>query len=56
MFSGYLQRAVYENLNGVNGFKGCQWLFIMDGVISLLIALAGFWLYPDLRITGKPSI
>ncbi|OOQ90646.1 pantothenate transporter [Penicillium brasilianum] len=47
MFSGYLQIAVYKNLNGILGKKGWQWLFIMDGVISLPIALAGFWLYPD---------
>ncbi|KAL2864251.1 major facilitator superfamily domain-containing protein [Aspergillus lucknowensis] len=47
MFSGYLQIAVYENLNGTMGYKGWQWLFIMDGVISLPIALAGFWLFPD---------
>lgn len=47
MFSGYLQIAVYKNLNGTLGKKGWQWLFIMDGVISLPIALAGFWLYPD---------
>ncbi|KAF2846234.1 major facilitator superfamily transporter [Plenodomus tracheiphilus IPT5] len=48
MFSGYLQAAVYKGLNGVHGYAGWQWLFIMDGVISLPICLAGFWLLPDL--------
>ncbi|KAK9458960.1 major facilitator superfamily domain-containing protein [Lipomyces oligophaga] len=47
MFSGYLQAAVYTNLNGVNGYSGWQWLFIVDGCISLPVALAGFIAIPD---------
>ncbi|KAL1303594.1 hypothetical protein AAFC00_006959 [Neodothiora populina] len=46
MFSGYLMAAVY-NLDGVSGYKGWQWLFIIDGCISMPIALAGYWLLPD---------
>jgi ACS family pantothenate transporter-like MFS transporter len=48
MFSGYLQAAVYKGLNGTLGKAGWQWLFIMDGVISAPICLAGFFLIPDL--------
>ncbi|OTA99408.1 hypothetical protein M426DRAFT_67888 [Hypoxylon sp. CI-4A] len=48
MFSGYLQAGVYTGLNGVRGFAGWQWLFIMDGIISLPICLAGFFILPDL--------
>ncbi|KAI1856789.1 hypothetical protein JX265_011430 [Neoarthrinium moseri] len=48
MFSGYLQAGVYTGLNGVHGLPGWKWLFIMDGVISLPICLAGFFLLPDL--------
>jgi ACS family pantothenate transporter-like MFS transporter len=48
MFSGYLQAAVYKGLNGTLGKAGWQWLFIMDGIISLPICLAGFFLIPDL--------
>ena len=46
MFSGYLMAAVYH-LNGRGGMAGWQWLFIMDGVISLPIALAGYFVLPD---------
>lgn len=46
MFSGYLMAAVYH-LGGVDGFKGWQWLFIINTVISLPIALAGYFLFPD---------
>ncbi|KKY21995.1 putative pantothenate transporter liz1 [Phaeomoniella chlamydospora] len=48
MFSGYLQAGVYEGLNGVRNLPGWKWLFIMDGVISAPIAIAGFFLLPDL--------
>ncbi|KAH8894926.1 major facilitator superfamily transporter [Thozetella sp. PMI_491] len=48
IFSGYLQAGVYRGLNGVNGLAGWQWLFIMDGVISLPICIAGFFILPDL--------
>lgn len=38
--------AVYH-LNGVDGFRGWQWLFIVNGIISLPIAIAGFFFLPD---------
>ncbi|KAI1376604.1 MFS general substrate transporter [Hypoxylon crocopeplum] len=46
MFSGYLMAAVY-NLNGENGFRGWQWLFIINTAISLPVAIAGFFFFPD---------
>ncbi|KAL4927981.1 major facilitator superfamily domain-containing protein [Aspergillus undulatus] len=53
MFSGYLMAAVY-NLEGVHGFRGWQWLFIIDGVISLPIALLGFIILPDVPEISNP--
>ncbi|RMZ78714.1 hypothetical protein DV737_g3756, partial [Chaetothyriales sp. CBS 132003] len=47
MFSGYLMAAVYH-LDGVGGWKGWQWLFIVNTIISLPIAIAGFFMLPDL--------
>ncbi|TPX33834.1 hypothetical protein SmJEL517_g03325 [Synchytrium microbalum] len=47
MFSGYLQAAVYTNLNGSNGLAGWKWLFVVDGFISLASAVIGFVLIPD---------
>lgn len=46
MFSGYLMASVYH-LEGVHGFRGWQWLFIVDTIISLPIAVAGFFFLPD---------
>lgn len=52
MCSGYLMAAVYH-LGGRGGFAGWQWLFIVDGIISLPIALAGYLFIPDLPETTR---
>ncbi|KAF2673075.1 putative MFS transporter Liz1/Seo1 [Microthyrium microscopicum] len=52
MFSGYLMAGVYH-LGGIGGFKGWQWLFIVDGTISLPVALLGFILLPDVPETTR---
>ncbi|KAF2025487.1 MFS general substrate transporter [Setomelanomma holmii] len=54
MFSGYLMAGVYR-LDGKYGFRGWQWLFIVDGIISLPIAVLGFFALPDLPEISKPS-
>ncbi|KAJ5455840.1 uncharacterized protein N7458_004104 [Penicillium daleae] len=48
MFGGYLQAAAYTHLNGVLGMAGWRWLFIIDGIISIPIAIAGFFLFPGI--------
>ncbi|KAF7157596.1 hypothetical protein CNMCM5623_001970 [Aspergillus felis] len=53
MFSGYLMAGVYH-LGGKGGFKGWQWLFIIDGVISLPVALSGFFILPDVPEISDP--
>lgn len=47
MFSGYLMAAVYRGLDGVDGYAGWRWLFIVNTIISLPIALLGFAFFPD---------
>ncbi|KAH9938523.1 major facilitator superfamily domain-containing protein [Fomitopsis serialis] len=51
LFSGVLQAAVYQHLNGVDGRSGWRWLFIIDGVITLPIALYGFFVFPNTPTT-----
>ncbi len=53
MFGGYLQAAAYNNLNGVHGLSGWRWLFLIDGCISLPLAIAGYFLYPGLPSSPK---
>jgi MFS family permease len=54
MFGGYLQAAAYTNLSGVGGMSGWRWLFIIDGVITLPIALLGYFMFPGLPSSMKP--
>ncbi|KAF2437252.1 pantothenate transporter liz1, partial [Karstenula rhodostoma CBS 690.94] len=47
MFSGYLQAGLYTSMNGRHGISGWRWLFIMDAIISIPIAIWGFFGLPD---------
>ncbi|ODQ68690.1 MFS general substrate transporter [Nadsonia fulvescens var. elongata DSM 6958] len=48
--AGLLQSAAHRNLDGVNGLEGWRWMFIIDAVITLPVAVIGFFLLP-----GTPS-
>ncbi|EIW57174.1 MFS general substrate transporter [Trametes versicolor FP-101664 SS1] len=56
MFSGFLQTGAYNGLNGVHGLAGWKWLFIIDGIITIPIALLGFLIMPDLPSNTRPSM
>lgn len=57
MFGGFIQTGIYTNLNGRSGLAGWRWLFIIDGLITLPIALYGFLLFPDTpRLTKAPYL
>ncbi|BGP19099.1 hypothetical protein JCM10213v2_007186 [Rhodosporidiobolus nylandii] len=56
LISSVLQAAAYTNLDGVHGHKGWQWLFIIDAVVTLPIAILGLVFLPALpgqREAGK---
>ncbi|KAJ6044808.1 uncharacterized protein N7446_003002 [Penicillium canescens] len=52
--SGYLQAAAYTNLSGVSGMPGWRWLFIIDGVFTIPVALLGFLIFPGIPGSPKP--
>jgi len=56
MFSGFLQAGAYDGLNGRFGLAGWRWLFIIDGIITVPIAILGFLIMPDLPSNTPPSI
>ncbi|ORY29825.1 major facilitator superfamily domain-containing protein [Naematelia encephala] len=47
MMSSGLQAAIYRGLNGTGGIAGWRWMFIIDGTITLFIAILGFFCLPD---------
>lgn len=50
MFSGFLQAAAYNTLNGVHGLAGWRWLFIIDAIVTLPIAIMGYFFLPGLPL------
>ncbi|GAA6007123.1 hypothetical protein JCM10207_001517 [Rhodosporidiobolus poonsookiae] len=48
LISSVLQAAAYTNLDGVHGHAGWQWLFIVDAIITIPIAVMGLVFLPAL--------
>ena len=48
--SGLLSGAIEDSLNGKNGLAAWQWIFIVDGIVSIAVGVIGFYLLP-----GTPS-
>ncbi|KAL7419497.1 hypothetical protein Q5752_005408 [Cryptotrichosporon argae] len=51
MFSGFL--VAYTHLNDVHGLAGWRWLFIIDAIITIPIALFGYVFLPGLPLQNK---
>lgn len=47
MIGGFIQTGIHKSMNGLSGLSGWRWLFIIDGIITLPVALYGFLLFPD---------
>lgn len=56
LVSGHLQAAAYTNLSGVHGRTGWQWLFIIDGIMTLGVAIIGFVIWSGIPEAGKPIL
>lgn len=55
LFSGFLQAAAYTNLNNVHGYAGWRWLFIIDGIITIPLAIMGYFFFPNLPQGGTKT-
>ncbi|CRL30464.1 Sucrose/H+ symporter, plant [Penicillium camemberti] len=47
MFSGYLQAALFKDMDGKAGLSAWRWLFIFDFILAIPVAIYGFIFYPD---------
>ncbi|KAF3990294.1 hypothetical protein FT663_03237 [Candidozyma haemuli var. vulneris] len=50
MTSGLISGAIVNNFEGVGGLAAWRWIFIIDGIISVVVAILGFYMLP-----GTPS-
>ncbi|ODV81678.1 putative permease [Suhomyces tanzawaensis NRRL Y-17324] len=44
--SGLLSGAIERHMGGKNGHEAWQWIFIMDGIISVIVGIIGFYMIP----------
>lgn len=51
-FSGILAFAIAK-MDGVGGYEGWRWIFILEGIVTVLVAISAFWLLPDYPDTAK---
>ncbi|KAL1638233.1 hypothetical protein SLS56_000041 [Neofusicoccum ribis] len=47
MFGGFIQTGIQSSLHNKGGLTGWRWLFIIDGLITLPVAIYGFLLFPN---------
>lgn len=46
-FAGLIAAGIFHGLDDVAGITGWQWLFILQGAVTFVIAIVGFFLLPD---------
>ncbi|KAG5919668.1 hypothetical protein E4U42_006444 [Claviceps africana] len=53
-FSGILAYGLMQ-LNGREGLTGWRWIFILEGVLTCVLAMAGYWLLVDFPDSSRES-
>ncbi|UNI22475.1 hypothetical protein JDV02_008363 [Purpureocillium takamizusanense] len=46
-FAGLIAAGIYHGLDDVAGISGWRWLFILQGAVTFVVAVVGFFLLPD---------
>lgn len=46
--SGLISTGAYNHLSGVAGLEGWRWLFLIEGLITIITVLYGFFLFPGI--------
>ncbi|KAH0288195.1 putative vitamin H transporter [Aureobasidium namibiae CBS 147.97] len=47
VISGLLAAAILTNMDGIAKLHAWQWFIILEGIVSIVVALTGFWLLPN---------
>ncbi|KAK1982030.1 major facilitator superfamily transporter [Colletotrichum cereale] len=55
MFAGVMMAAIYKGMGGLGSLGGWQWVFLIDGIITLPIAVFGFLYFPDIPGNTKAT-
>ncbi|KFA69459.1 hypothetical protein S40285_04639 [Stachybotrys chlorohalonatus IBT 40285] len=50
-FSGLIAAGVFAGLDDVRGLAGWRWLFLLEGAVTALVAIFGFFFLPNAPLT-----
>ncbi|KAL4798516.1 major facilitator superfamily domain-containing protein [Aspergillus venezuelensis] len=54
VFSGLLSAAILTNMDGIANLRAWQWFILLEGIVSIMVAVAAFWFLPNFPdSTGK---
>ncbi|KAI1815972.1 MFS general substrate transporter [Poronia punctata] len=51
MVGGFIQTGIQKSLHGRHSLSGWRWLFIIDGLITIPVAIWGYTFFPDTPAT-----
>lgn len=51
-FGGLLAAAI-ENMHGIRGLEGWRWIFIIEGLATMIIAIISYWMVQDFPAEAK---
>lgn len=52
MIGGFIQTGIHSSMDGLLGMAGWRWLFIIDGLLCVPVAVYGYFLFPDTPSTA----
>lgn len=52
-FAGLIAAGVFHGMDHTAGLSGWQWLFILQGIVTFLVAVIGFFCLPDYPLTTR---
>ncbi|KAG7128979.1 MFS transporter prlL like protein [Verticillium longisporum] len=52
-FAGLIAAGVFHGMDGAGGLAGWQWLFILQGAVTFVIAIVGYFVLPDFPLATK---
>ncbi|QGI65184.1 hypothetical protein CEK26_009135 [Fusarium fujikuroi] len=52
-FAGLIAAGIFHGLDDVAGLAGWKWLFILQGAVTFVIAVAGYFILPDFPLTTR---
>lgn len=51
MFGGFIQTGIHSSMDGLGGLPGWKWLFLILGIITIPVAIYGYFFFPDTPYT-----